>query len=484
MSESVDPRTPRRDPEIAHTLRSRISAPPLRPGFRDELWARVDAQESGAPGSADTATAADMLQAMSSAAAGGDTVRLHITATQIEPSRSTGSVTVPEWRDVQEQVFTMDSLGDWHLLVTRSASSSLSDPKGWEESYDATTHARRFRLLGRSGKGPGKEALCKETRPTTPMTSGDPRYAGDELDYGGPDMEYSGYTASVRAAVAAADPDQPVASVTFAGRPAWRARFPVQFHRDSMDADSPLMTIGTVTAVVDRETGLTLLARFDYAQSGTPWGEIRVDRMELQPDLAAGWNNVQFPPQAPLTVLDPGTRFGTVAEVAQRSWPTLPLVPAHVPAGYHLVAASTSGMDFIPPYAQPQLQRRTEWRVGSTVYRRPYWTAPNALVQLVYRNGFSQFAIGVSPLPSPSYDSLGSTDRPGAEDATLSDGALKGQPSRNWVTPYNGLGPVLLTYSARSQVAIWGDLTRQELLDIANSLQAVGDADKPLTGRL
>jgi hypothetical protein len=206
--------------------------------------------------------------------------------------------------------------------------------------------------------------------------------------------------------------------------------------------------------------------------------------MELQPNLTADWNKVQFPPDAPLTVLDPGTRFGTVAEVAQRSWPTLPLVPAHVPAGYHLVAASTSGMDFGRPYAQPQLQRRTEWHMGSTVYRRPYWTAPNALVQLVYRNGFSQFAIGVSPLPSPAYDSLGSTGRPGAEDVTLRDGALKGQPSRNWVTPYNGLGPVLLSYSDRSQVAIWGDLTRQELLDIANSLQAVGDADKPLIGRL
>ena len=65
----------------------------------------------------------------------------------------------------------------------------------------------------------------------------------------------------------------------------------------------------------------------------------------------------------------------------------------------------------------------------------------------------------------------------------LSDGALEGQPSRSWVTPYNGLGPVLLTRSDRSQVAIWGDLTRQEMLDIANSLQAVGDTDKPLTGR-
>ncbi|HEY5386786.1 MAG TPA: hypothetical protein VIL79_02685, partial [Thermoleophilia bacterium] len=391
-----------------------------------------------------------------------------------------------EYRDIQKQVLTMDTRGSWHLVVTRGVSSTVGDPKGWEESYDATTHARRFRLLGRSGKGPGEGARCKETEPTSPITSADTLSVSDTLDYGGPDTGYAGYTASVRAAVAAADPEQSVESVTFAGRPAWRASFPVQFHKDPFDPTSPLVTIATVTAVVDRDTGLTLLARFDSALPGAPWGEIRVDRVEFRPTLSAGWNNVRFPPGAPVTVLDPGTRFGTVAEVAKRSWPTLPLVPAHVPAGYHLVAASTSGMDFAPPYAQPHPGQRTTWRVGSTVYRRPYWTAPNARVQLVYRKGFSQFAIDVSPhMVAPNVDPLGQNDlRPGAQDVKLSGGALKGQPSRNWVAPYNGLGPLLLTFSDRSQVTIWGDLTRQELLDIANSLQAVGDADRPITGAL
>ena len=41
-------------------------------------------------------------------------------------------------------------------------------------------------------------------------------------------------------------------------------------------------------------------------------------------------------------------------------------------------------------------------------------------------------------------------------------------------------GPTLLTYSDRSQVVIYGDLTRQELIDVANSLKVYGDVDRPL----
>ena len=41
-------------------------------------------------------------------------------------------------------------------------------------------------------------------------------------------------------------------------------------------------------------------------------------------------------------------------------------------------------------------------------------------------------------------------------------------------------GPTLLTYSDRSMITIYGDLTRQELIDVANSLTVYGDVNRPL----
>ena len=41
-------------------------------------------------------------------------------------------------------------------------------------------------------------------------------------------------------------------------------------------------------------------------------------------------------------------------------------------------------------------------------------------------------------------------------------------------------GPTLLTYNDRWRIVITGDLTRQELVDVANSLKVYGDVDRPL----
>ena len=76
----------------------------------------------------------------------------------------------------------------------------------------------------------------------------------------------------------------------------------------------------------------------------------------------------------------------------------------------------------------------------------------------------------------------------------MTGGALKGARARTWIASamlpvarLNGdsiyvksEGPTLLTYSDRSQVVIYGDLTRQELIDVANSLRVYGDVGRPL----
>lgn len=63
---------------------------------------------------------------------------------------------------------------------------------------------------------------------------------------------------------------------------------------------------------------------------------------------------------------------------------------------------------------------------------------------------------------------------------TLTGGALRGVTARTWTSPYKGLGPTLTAFGERSRVVIWGDLTGQELIDVANSLRAYGDVDRPL----
>ena len=67
-----------------------------------------------------------------------------------------------------------------------------------------------------------------------------------------------------------------------------------------------------------------------------------------------------------------------------------------------------------------------------------------------------------------------------AQDVMLTGGYLKGAQARAWISPYFGNGPTLVVSTDRSRITITGDLTRQELLDVANSFKAVGDVDKPL----
>ena len=40
--------------------------------------------------------------------------------------------------------------------------------------------------------------------------------------------------------------------------------------------------------------------------------------------------------------------------------------------------------------------------------------------------------------------------------------------------------PALITYSDRSKVVITGDLTRDELVKVAESMKVYGDVDRPL----
>jgi hypothetical protein len=130
---------------------------------------------------------------------------------------------------------------------------------------------------------------------------------------------------------------------------------------------------------------------------------------------------------------------------------------------------------------------------------RSTWLGPEDAIQGVlveFRRGFDSFTIEIKPrLPDePGLHELDPLSRATAEDTVLTGGYLKGAPARTWISsallPVSHVGgdsmfvayqgPTLLTYSDRSQIVIYGDLTRQELIDVADSLKAYGDVERPL----
>jgi hypothetical protein len=231
---------------------------------------------------------------------------------------------------------------------------------------------------------------------------------------------------------------------------------------------------------VDKATGL--LVASDYG-SGPDRQSFRVTSLEIDPPLPNGWQSIPKAGQRTISTEDVGTRFGSPESVAERSWPTLVLIPRWVPAGYRMTDAATT--DFMGMMTSAKDKSRLIY-LSRHDPRESYrqMTSVDASVQRVmvrYRRGFSSFVVEITPLlrgdNTPRHFEAG---RLGGEDVTLSAGYLKGNRARTYLAPYRGRGPTLVTYSDRSRITITGDLTRQELIDIASSLKAYGDVDRPL----
>jgi len=491
----------RRDPELGRELRERIGAPPLARDFLDALWARIEAENAVAAASvprekagrrtlsfrrrwlvaavvvaaatvlgfvllpvlrgADTATAADVLAAMD--AAGHHTVRLRIARTAAVPASSEGDPGDITY-DRSTQVLTLATSGSWRS--TTSASGRITD-----RGYDAA--ALELRSLRRGG--PQFAPVCRVEKPVS--ATGFVLGTYDTQTTSTPGFEFSEYVASVRDALATADPEVPVEEITQIGRKAWRVAFPFKMS----GGDTTWETVGTVTVIVDQATGVPLLARFDTRPEGYYSVEATVTELEEDPLLEPGWQRVPFPDGARVTVVDDGQRFGKPAEVAERSWPTLPLVPSWIPAGYRLTLASTNGMrpTFLN-YPRSEHPGTTVTRAGATTYKRIVWPSPTARVELVYANGYRRFVVEV--YPKLRFGPMSDVPSSLAEVRVmrLSAGFLEGRTARVSVAPFLGSGPELESETDRSSVVIFGDLTRDELVRIAESLEAVGDVNKRL----
>jgi hypothetical protein len=326
-----------------------------------------------------------------------------------------------------------------------------------------------------------------------------PAWPTDVPDMDSAYLPYQATASSVRALLAEVDPDTQVEETTYLGRPAWRATLP------SAWKGGP----GLVVAV-DKATGLLLETRRSGVVEDNHYLDVlKVTLFETDPRLSADWQIVPLiaRPTAELQgnyFFDRGTRFGSTTAVAARAWPTLPLVPRWVPDGYRRSAMANA----VYEDSRPGHEEDNSWHWKSDTVRHPGrlpgLTSNKRIalkrcaqgVLVLYRRGFGTFTIEVTPRKpgEPGMSELPREGRQTMQETVLTGGALDGARARTWIssamlpvehvggdTMYvKGQAPTLLTYSDRSQVVIYGDLTRQELIDVANSLRVYGDVEKPL----
>jgi hypothetical protein len=525
MSKRYD--EPQRDPALTSLLREHLGAPPLRHEFDDELEARMTAADAArlpstpdlddqrrrrlpgrrmlalvaaiaaaavllvvllpSPRGTPTATAADMLQSLNAGSGSAQIVRLHIvsgmaTGTASAPGPAPAGEPAPiSNKDTSSQV-TLDVAGDayatqtWWEGVSRQWMTRV-----W--SYD-----ERRREMRTDASDPGGLVIMRPAWATDV-----PSVSGSYI------ITYQAAASSLRALLAEADPESPVSEIRYLDRPAWHAELQGSRLGDKL------------SVTVDKATGL--LVEMGYVVengqgTATETTTLRVTRLEIDPQLPARWQLVAVPSTTTpkmkwISYRDEGIRFGTPEEIANRSWPTLPLVPQWTPAGYELSDVATAV--YIDPRSHTRLLPEDYWRAvtvrrpgrlpGVNILRRSKLAACKQRVLVRFRRGFGSFVVEISPR-LPGETAISAVDRadPSAQDVTLTGGYLKGARARTWIslagathldiTPgtVTGLsqGPTLLTYDDRSRITISGDLTRQELIDVANSLKAYGNVRKPL----
>jgi hypothetical protein len=410
----------------------------------------------------ETATAADVLAAMSSPAVNAKTVRLTIkegVTNDISPeSPLPGSEPAGE-------TLILSSAGDYrhttvghHKAIGERPAVTTTDT--W--TYDERGH--QMMSLGLVEPDDGASVLAIE-RPSW----------GSYIWESAPYADFQGLASTLRARLAEEDPDSPVTETTYLGRPAWSADLEERLSgKDGKEYDTHWRV------VVDKATGLLMRSDYGGSSSSTSKLSFWVTRIELDPKLPHDWQRISEAGLLRIGIEDGGTRFGTPQSVAKRTWPTLVLVPQRIPEGYRLTDVASTNFDGMK-HSKKVESRLVYLSYHPRKYRR-IWTGIDGSVQRVmlrYRRGFSTFTIDIRP--NGSRNAIPGPNRiQDATDVKLSAGYLSGRTASTSIAPNFGKGPTLIVKSERSTITINGDLTRNEMIALANSMNAYGDVDRPL----
>jgi outer membrane lipoprotein-sorting protein len=342
----------------------------------------------------------------------------------------------------------------------------VAEGESYEEAYDWTSHRWRFVLAENGDFGltgvsheenlsyNARRGVRRTLNPSESLDTAD-LFANVERGIApGPPDSYppesileTDYAALVRAFLAADDPR--VVETEYAGRPAWRLDVNVQVNRIVPEYSGDEFSIW-----VDQETGIPV--QIVERKNGRVRNELRLENVAVDAP-GARVRPVRFPPGIEVTRSDGGFRR-TSLDGVQPIVGYAPLVPAWVPEGYELaeVAVGPGEVGF----------------TGAEAGNPP----STDVVSLSFRRGFDQFIVttrirNVPGHPQEWGDPLatgeGFVDRP--QTVALSRGALSGVEANVLVVPRNI--PHLWAQTDDLVVTVGGDLSREELVRVAESLE-------------
>ncbi|MHB9149567.1 MAG: LolA-like protein [Thermoleophilia bacterium] len=260
----------------------------------------------------------------------------------------------------------------------------------------------------------------------------------------------------VRALLAAdAPPDAgvTVSETTYEERPAWILSTAVEQNRVAGS------TADHMEVTVDQETGFPV--RVVETLKGELIREMRLERLEIDPVLPDGTFSIDFPEGLVVESLDQGFRRVDLTQATDVADYEPPL-PAAVPDGFGLalITVAEQGMN-----------------TGKEGMNPP----ARGVVSASYRRGFDTLLVSsrlVGDDPSVWSDPLsggeGFVERP--ERVTLEAGAFAGRVAEVLIDPRSQM-PHLWVMDATLVVTVAGDLSRAELIAVAESLTPGGSAE-------
>jgi outer membrane lipoprotein-sorting protein len=247
-------------------------------------------------------------------------------------------------------------------------------------------------------------------------------------------------------------PDVAVQEGEYEGRSAWTLSADVQVNRIS-DTSADHMEV-----TVDQATGFPV--RIVETRGGSFAQETRLEDLEIDPVLGEGAFLVDFPPDVEVIRTDAGFRRVDRAFLAGEAAGLvgyLPVLPAEVPAGFVLTSVAVA-------------------EDGQSTGKEGMNPPTPGVVSVMYRRGFDRLivstrTVGADPAlwSDPLASGEGYIDAP--EKVTLASGALAGSTAEILVDMR--AVPHLWAMNGALVVTVCGDLTRDELLAVVESLTPV-----------
>jgi hypothetical protein len=333
--------------------------------------------------------------------------------------------------DIQAGTFLADQAGD--VRVHESYDAMGRSSATWV--YDVATHT----YTGASDRGDGSVRYWRRTNVS-------PDY-GMRMSVMSP-FEYS-YSAAaiVRAAQAEHDPALTVRTTTCIGRPAWQASFTKAGWQH--------------TATVDKDTGFPL--RYVLADVRHPVTHRFVWRViDIATDVPVD--------AASFTIVIPdGVKVDSASEYEH--FATSDKLAAHVGYQPFLPSTLSEGSVLATASTQPDPWGPYTWFFPISLISTDYSKLPDNEVRLYYHRGYDWFTVTERPRAGGIGNSvpreLDRRPQFAYRKTVLQAGAFAGKTARTWM----GDGAILYVQDRTFAVEIAGDLTRSELLAIAESLQ-------------